>query len=163
MMLLHTHEIDKMALSIVERCKAQNIKIATAESCTGGMISSIITSISGSSSIFELGVVVYSNKFKESILGVHANIISEHGAVSKEVAIAMADGILKISGADIGLSVTGIAGPTGGSILKPVGTVYIGLATKDSTQAFHQIFQGDRQEIRIATSKFALERLGDIS
>ena len=162
MKLLHHNNIEEISQYIVEKSIVHNIKIATAESCTGGMISSTITNISGSSAIFELGVVVYANRFKSSILKVPESMIEKYGAVSHEVARAMAEGIINLSGASIGISVTGIAGPTGGSITKPIGTVYIGMATSKDIQVFHEVFIGSRQDIRNSTTYFALKAVQNL-
>ena len=141
---------------LVFQLKARGLRIASAESCTGGMIASAITDVSGASEIFDLGLVTYSNKTKEQFLKVDACLLAEHGAVSEEVAKAMAQGLLAVSDADMALSVTGIAGPSGGTLEKPVGLVYIGLATKDELWAQCHIFSGNRQKIRQQTVEAAL-------
>lgn len=115
---------------VVQMLRDQHKTIATAESCTGGLLASAITSIPGSSEVFEFGAVTYANRIKHAVLGVPNRVIEQHGAVSEETAVAMAKGILKESGADIGVAITGIAGPGGGSEHKPVGTVYIAVASK---------------------------------
>jgi len=122
-------EIEKR---IGKMLKERGLKIAVAESCTGGLISSRITDISGASDYFEAGITTYSNESKIRLLNVPEDIIDRYGAVSEETAKAMAEGVKKTVHADIGVSVTGIAGPTGGTEGKPVGTVFIGLATKKS-------------------------------
>ena len=132
-------------------------RLAVAESCTGGLIASRITDVGGSSDYFEAGVVVYSNRAKQKFLSVPAESIQAHGAVSREVAEKMAEGICAATGADIGLSVTGIAGPTGGSPEKPVGTVYIGLAARAGTFFRKFEFSGGRLEIKTQTSTEALQ------
>lgn len=114
---------------LVKELTEKKLKIATAESCTGGLISKMITDISGASAVFDCGVCSYANEIKEKVLGVSGEDLKAYGAVSEKVAMQMAEGIRKLSGADIGISTTGIAGPTGGSKLKPVGTVYIGVST----------------------------------
>ena len=120
---------------LVKELTEKSLKIATAESCTGGLISKMITDVSGASSVFDLGVCSYANEIKEKVLGVSAFDLKTKGAVSEEVAKQMAEGVRKLSGADIGISTTGIAGPTGGTALKPVGTVYIGVSTMDKNYA----------------------------
>ncbi|MGN1112000.1 MAG: CinA family protein [Acutalibacteraceae bacterium] len=115
---------------LVELLARKHRTIATAESCTGGLISKLITDISGASEVFHCGVCSYSNDIKERVLGVQHEILEQHGAVSPETAMQMAMGVRAVSGADIGLSTTGIAGPGGGSDQKPVGLVYIGYADK---------------------------------
>jgi PncC family amidohydrolase len=134
-----------------------DMKIAVAESCTGGLIAKRITDIAGASAYFVVGLVTYSNGAKEQFLAVLPEILAAKGAVSPEVAEAMAEGARKAAGADIGLSVTGIAGPGGGTPEKPVGTVYIGISLKDKVFAKRFFFHGDRKAIREATSGAALQ------
>jgi nicotinamide-nucleotide amidase len=131
-------------------------KIAVAESCTGGLVSHRITNVQGASGYFEAGFVTYSNKAKEHFLSVPGGIIRAKGAVSDEVARFMAEGVRNAAGVDIGLAVTGIAGPGGGTDEKPVGTVYIALAVPDGTFVRKFSFQGDRKEIKLQTSDEAL-------
>lgn len=133
--------------------------VAVAESCTGGLIGMRLTEISGSSAFFHEGVVVYANAAKESYLGVPAGLIEKHGAVSAEVAEAMASGMLKRSAADHAISVTGIAGPTGGSEEKPVGTVFIGYASQTTVRSVSLRIPGDRFLIRWRSSQAALDLL----
>ncbi|MCB1279782.1 competence/damage-inducible protein A [Prosthecobacter sp.] len=134
--------------------------VSTAESCTGGTIASRITDVSGSSRVFGHGWVTYANEAKQQHLGVSAELIETHGAVSEEVARAMAEGALKKSGADHAISVTGIAGPTGGTPEKPVGTVWIALASKNAeTWAQKRFSPGSRDRFKLLTSQAALEML----
>ncbi len=133
--------------------------LAVAESCTGGMIAERITSVSGSSRSFLGGAVVYSNEMKAKFAGVPASLIEQYGAVSAEVAKALADGIRVRSGATIGVGVTGIAGPTGGTEAKPVGLVYIGVSDGKKTDCLERTFRGDRQRVREWTSQQALDLL----
>ena len=119
--------MQNLANKLVKKLKQKKLKIAFAESCTGGMLSSTITSIPGSSKVFNLGLVTYSNKAKINILKVRKEIISKYGAVSKECCVSMVNNLSKISKANISVSITGIAGPNGGTKLKPVGLVYIGI------------------------------------
>lgn len=119
--------------AVVELLREKNLKVATAESCTGGFIAKRITNVSGSSEIFECGIVSYSNRIKNEILGVNSDDLEEYGAVSETVARQMAEGAVKVSGADIAVSVTGIAGPNGDGSGKPVGLSYIGLADKNNS------------------------------
>ena len=146
--------------------RERGLRLAVAESCTGGLIASRITDVAGSSDYFEAGVVAYSNRAKQTFLSVPAESIQAHGAVSREVAEKMAEGASAAAGADIGLSVTGIAGPTGGSPEKPVGTVYMGLAvkTENRTGTFFRKFQfgGGRLEIKAQTSSEALQFVIDL-
>jgi len=145
-------EIEKR---IGKMLKERGLKIAVAESCTGGLISSRITDISGASDYFEAGITTYSNESKIRLLNVPEDIIDRYGAVSEETAKSMAEGVKKTLHADIGVSVTGIAGPTGGTEGKPVGTVFIGLATKKATYVRKFFFDGNRLEIRRKTSDAA--------
>jgi nicotinamide-nucleotide amidase len=135
--------------------------IATAESCTGGLIAHSLTNISGSSTYFERGIVSYSNQAKQDLLSVPKQLLVDHGAVSEQVAKAMAEGVRVNSHVDIGLSTTGIAGPTGGSKDKPVGLVYIGLSTKEQTFAQKHIFSGDRIQNKQDFCHSALQLLYD--
>nr|WP_315466107.1 CinA family protein [uncultured Rhodoferax sp.] len=133
--------------------------LATAESCTGGMIAAACTDLAGSSAWFERGFVSYSNEAKTDMLGVPAELIAAHGAVSEPVARAMANGALQHSRAQVALSVTGIAGPSGGSPDKPVGTVWFGWATPDGVWSDMQRFDGDRAAVRAATVRHSLYTL----
>ena len=140
-----------------ELLKKHNLSVSAAESCTGGMISAAITDISGASQYFGTGVVTYSNEAKMNILGVKADTLSKHGAVSPETAAEMADGVRRLSGSDIAVSVTGIAGPTGGTAEKPVGLVYIGISGKFGTFSYKNNFAGSRSEVRRQTVDTAFE------
>ena len=149
-----------LASAVLDRARAAGWKIATAESCTGGLIAAHLTEISGSSDVFDRGFVTYSNESKTELLGVTAGLIAEHGAVSDPVARTMAEGALARSGADIAVAVTGIAGPGGGSADKPVGLVFIAAARQgDATIVERHVFPGDRAEIRLATVQRSLELL----
>ena len=139
-------------------------RIATAESCTGGLIASRITDVSGSSAYFEQGFITYSNEAKMALLGVSKDIVATEGgpgAVSEACARAMADGVRAATGSEIGLSVTGIAGPTGGSAEKPVGTVYMAVATSFGTTCRHYVFEGSRLEVKAQTAQAALDMARD--
>ena len=144
---------------VVDIAIEKNKKIAVAESCTGGLIGHRITQVPGSSKIFLGGFIVYSNYLKEKILGVNRLILERNGAVSEETAEKMAKNILKKTGADLGLSVTGIAGPSGGSDEKPVGTVFIGVADKNNTLVTKRNFINDREINKLKTSQLALNEL----
>jgi nicotinamide-nucleotide amidase len=135
----------------------RNATLAAAESCTGGLLGERITSVSGSSRYFLGGAVVYSNELKTEFAGVPAELIAQHGAVSKEVAIAMAEGIRKRCQATLGLAITGIAGPTGGTPEKPVGLVFHALADESGTQVVERTFPGDRKRIRRFATQQALD------
>ena len=133
--------------------------ISTAESCTGGLLSHTLTGISGSSAYFVGGVVAYSNQIKELALGVRTGTLIEHGAVSEQTAREMAEGIRNQFTTAVGLSTTGIAGPTGGTPEKPVGLVWMGISTPDATQAFECHFEGDRLTVMHSTVMEILTRL----
>ena len=158
-------KLDKAAENVVQLLKERGITLATAESCTGGLISAEITSVSGSSDVFGFGVCTYANEAKMKLLGVRAETLASVGAVSEETAVQMAEGVRKLAGADIAVSVTGIAGPTGGTPEKPVGTVYIGCSTKTGTSAKRYLFTGEkfpeaangREAVRYETALTALE------
>ena len=140
---------------LVKTLASLGYKIAAAESCTGGLVAKMITDVSGASSVFEYGIVTYSNEMKINILGVKPETIEEFGAVSEETAKEMAKGVLGISGADMGVSVTGVAGPAM-SEGKPVGTVCIGIATAEKCLAKTFLFAGKRGEIRRQSAKWLL-------
>ncbi|AEI15762.1 competence/damage-inducible protein CinA [Flexistipes sinusarabici DSM 4947] len=136
--------------------KERGLTLATAESCTGGLIAKKMTDISGSSDVFLGSIVSYSNNIKEKLLGIKKSVLENHGAVSSETAEAMAENIRNISGADVGIGVTGIAGPSGGSPEKPVGTVYIAVTIKDKVKVEHFVFTGDRETVRERSAKRAI-------
>ena len=138
---------------------ARGWMVATAESCTGGMIAARCTDLSGSSQWFERGFVTYSNAAKSELLGVPAELIAQHGAVSEAVACAMADGALRHAHAQVSVAVTGIAGPTGGSSDKPVGTVWFAWCVNEQLSSERRVFDGDRAAIREATVAHALQGL----
>lgn len=147
------------AAALVALCKARGLRVATAESCTGGLVAGAITDIAGSSAVFTHGFVTYANEAKTQMLGVPEATLAAHGAVSSETAAAMAIGARKHSGADLAISTTGIAGPDGGSAQKPVGTVWFGLATPQGVTTYHRIFPGNREAVRSASVDFALSLL----
>jgi nicotinamide-nucleotide amidase len=142
-------DIHDLARKTIETYASAKKRIVTAESCTGGLIAAALTEIPGASDVVERGFITYSNDAKIDLLGVLPEFLEQHGAVSAEVAEAMAQGALEYSLADVAVSVTGIAGPTGGMPAKPVGLVYIGLATRSGV-LFHLKcqFKGDRSDIR---------------
>ena len=151
-----------LAEKLLLEARKNNFKIAFAESCTGGLIGAAITEIAGSSENFNGSAVVYSNEAKNKILSVSNEILNSAGAVSSECALAMAKGALKIYNSDFALSVTGIAGPDGGTDLKPVGTVYFGVASNINgvdDYAFKENFTGNRKNIRSQTVETALKEL----
>ena len=156
-----TQELLNKAAALLDLCRSRGVKLATAESCTGGLIAAALTAIAGSSDVVERGFVTYSNEAKTELVGVPAELIAAHGAVSEPVARAMADGALSRSYADLTISVTGVAGPGGGSVAKPVGLVWFGLAQRGQPiHSEHRIFPGDRTAVRMATvaHAFALIR-----
>lgn len=149
-----------LAEQVYQKLSAHGLKLATAESCTGGMVAAAITAIAGSSIIFDRGFVTYSNVAKSDMLSVSEDLISEFGAVSEEVAEAMAQGALKHSKADIAVAITGVAGPGGGTLEKPIGLVHFAVATRSKTVAKAQRFGNlTRSEIRERAVLFALEML----
>ena len=154
--------IDEKLLDVVStELKKRKVTIATAESCTGGLIANSLTDIPGSSEYFERGVVSYSNKAKTDLLDVPEKLIEEHSAVSEQVAKAMAEGIRKKSKVDIGVATTGIAGPTGGTKEKPVGLVYIAVSTSKGTVVRRYQFTGNRLQNKERTCNAVLWMLFD--
>ena len=144
---------------VADLLQQKRLMLATAESCTGGLIAAACTDLAGSSVWFERGFVSYSNAAKTELLGVPADLIEAHGAVSEPVARAMVEGALRHSRAQVAVAVTGVAGPGGGSPGKPVGTVWFGWATPDGVVTDKRCFDGDRQHVREATVQHALMRL----
>ena len=154
--------IDKELLDKVsDLLKKQNLTVATAESCTGGLIAHTLTNISGSSDYFDRGIVSYSNNAKMELLDVPENLFKKYGVVSKQVAKAMAEGIRTTSNVDIGIATTGIAGPTGGTKEKPVGLVYIAISASENTVVKKFQFSGDRLQNKESTCGTALNMLLD--
>ena len=153
--------IDELASRVIEIFREKGLSLALAESCTGGMIAETITNVAGASDIFYGSAVTYVNGAKEHILGVARETLEKHGAVSSECAEEMACGARRVYGADVAMSVTGIAGPGGGSEAKPVGTVWFGLATKDGAETFRRRFDGDRAAVRRQTVEEVLRRLAE--
>ena len=156
-------ELRALSDTVVAALLADGKSLATAESCTGGWVAKAITDVPGSSAVFGHGVVSYSNVAKVSLLGVDEGILTEHGAVSEPTVRAMAEGVVSASGADLGLAVSGIAGPGGGSADKPVGTVWFAWTVRDGTalltRAETQRFRGDRDAVRRASVFHALRGL----
>ena len=144
---------------LVETFRGRSLTCATAESCTGGGIGALITSVAGSSSVYLGGVVSYANEVKRDVLGVPENVLNTVGAVSAECAEAMASGVRKLTGADFAVSVTGIAGPGGGTAEKPVGLVWFGVASEGGARSEKVVFAGDREEISSQTAAHAIELL----
>ncbi len=145
------------AAALLDACRAQGVLLATAESCTGGLIAAALTAVAGSSDVVDRGFVTYSNEAKTELVGVPPELIAAHGAVSEPVARAMAEGALARSRAAITVAVTGVAGPGGGSAAKPVGLVWFGLARRGTPAiAESRVFPGDRAAVREATVGRAL-------
>ena len=145
---IYSYNDESIEEVVYKKLKANNMKIAFCESCTGGLISSRFTSIPGVSEVFDRGIVTYSNRAKVEELGVKKNTLDKYGAVSEQVALEMATGLLNKAGVDIALSTTGLAGPSGGTEDKPVGLVYIGIAAKNHSFVFKSVFSGDRLSIQ---------------
>ena len=158
--MLFPPDIDLLAQKTIGRYAAEKQKIVTAESCTGGLIAAALTSIPGSSKVVERGFVSYSNDSKVEVLGVLPDFLERYGAVSAEVAEAMATGALEYSLADVAVSVTGIAGPDGSTMAKPVGLVFLGIATRGGISFHSQCqFKGNRDAVRLAAVREALTLL----
>ena len=153
------NEAQAICIELTARLSAQSWMLVTAESCTGGMIAGTCTDLAGSSTWFDRGFVSYSNEAKSEMLGVDANLIQSQGAVSQAVAQAMAQGALEHSNAQIAVAVTGIAGPTGGSDTKPVGTVWFAWISPLQLRSECRRFTGDRAQVRQATVQHALTGL----
>ena len=146
-----------LAQSVLDACRARGWHVATAESCTGGLVAGALTAIAGSSDVVERGFVTYSNEAKSELLGVPPETIAAHGAVSSETAAAMAEGAVARAPVDLAISVAGVAGPGGGSATKPVGLVIFGLARRDGLcRTVRRIFDGDRSAVRQAALQVAL-------
>jgi len=156
---LETLETPALVTRLALRLRARGWKLATAESCTGGLVAAACTELSGSSDWFERGFVTYSNEAKAGSLGVDAALIAEHGAVSEPVVRAMGAGAAAHSLARVTLAVTGVAGPTGGSVDKPVGTVWFGWSIDGQLRSERRRFTGDRAAVRAASVHYALQTL----
>lgn len=154
------NEINKQSKLLVSSLKNLSYTISTAESCTGGLLASSIISNSGASNIYEKGFITYSNQSKTEILNVDSDLLISYGAVSKETCLSMLSNLIKISKCKFGVSITGIAGPGGGSKKKPVGLVWIGFGCKNNFNAQRYIFNGNRLEIRL---KATLESITNVN
>jgi nicotinamide-nucleotide amidase len=161
--MAEAESIATLADALVAELIDRGVSVATAESCTGGWIAKALTDIAGSSAAFGYGVVSYSNDAKASLLGVDADTLARHGAVSEAVVEEMASGVLRLSGADMAVAVSGIAGPDGGTGEKPVGTVWCAWAQSNSNgariDAERRVFAGDRESVRAQTVIWALQGL----
>jgi nicotinamide-nucleotide amidase len=155
-----TERLDRLAMELGQRLTASHLMLATAESCTGGWLSKVVTDIPGSSGWLDRGFVTYSNAAKQDMLGLSAALITDRGAVSEEVALEMARGALARSLAGVAVAITGIAGPDGGTDDKPVGTVCFAWVLEGRTPLTQRVqFAGDRDEVRHQSVRLALERL----
>ena len=154
-------DLIERAAALIARYRAAGLMAATAESCTGGLIAGLLTEIPGSSNVLERGFVVYSNEAKQELLGVPAETLSKHGAVSEETARAMAEGALRASRAEVAVSVTGVAGPDGGTAEKPVGLVHFACARRGAPTVAREERFGDigREAVRLASVKVGLDLL----
>ena len=150
--------VEQRAAALLEKCRARGFKIATAESCTGGMVAALLTAVAGSSDVFDCGFVAYSNEAKKRMLGVSPDVIVEFGAVSRECSLAMAHGAILKSGATLAVSITGIAGPGGGSTAKPVGLVHFACAQRNGATLHREERFDDigRDGVRKASVEVAL-------
>ncbi len=150
------------ANAVLDACKARGVRLATVESCTGGLLCAVLTEQAGSSAVFTHGFVTYSNEAKNEMVGVELKVLGQHGAVSEAVARAMAESALRRSRTELALSITGIAGPGGGTEKKPVGTVHFACAMPGKpTVHHHKIFAGSRSEIRLAAVNHALDMISE--
>lgn len=153
--------LEQRAGTLLHKCRSRGVKIATAESCTGGMVAALLTSIAGSSDVFDCGFVTYSNDAKMGMLGISPDVIVKFGAVSRECALAMAHGAILKSAATLAVSITGIAGPGGGSAAKPVGLVHFACARRNGATLHREERFGDigRDGVRKASAEVALDLL----
>lgn len=150
------------AAEVIDKCREAGLMVATVESCTGGLVSATITAVAGSSDVLERGFVTYSNEAKNELVGVPMDLIETHGAVSAEVARAMAEGGVNRSNAHIAVSITGVAGPGGGTATKPVGLVHFACAREGrETVLYHEVFGGDRDGVREASVLQALKMVAN--
>ena len=150
---------EELPRRVVERLTARGERLALAESCTGGLVAELLTSVPGASAVLEVGAIVYANDAKTALLGVPESLLAAHGAVSEPVARAMADGVRRLGSATWGLAVTGIAGPGGGTPDKPVGTVHLAIAGPDGTRTWARRFPGDRERVRKTSAYDLLNQL----
>ncbi|MDE4733842.1 nicotinamide-nucleotide amidase [Providencia rettgeri] len=162
--MIDEKRLETLSIQIGLKLKEQGKTVTTAESCTGGWVAKVLTDISGSSDYFQRGFVTYSNEAKHQMIGVKSESLQRYGAVSQQVVTEMAEGALQEASADFAVSVSGIAGPGGGSIEKPVGMVWFGFAQKQADQTVfvttqHRVFQGNRNEVRFQSTVYILETL----
>ena len=164
-MNLYPADIEAMAARIVAQFGTRGLTVATAESCTGGLIIGALTEISGSSAVVDRGFITYSNQAKIDLLGVRAETLERHGAVSRQTALEMVEGALRRSGCDVAVAVTGIAGPGGGTQEKPVGLVHLAATSRNGALLHRELRYGEigRTQIRLATVRTALEMLAEVN
>jgi nicotinamide-nucleotide amidase len=161
---MFSKELTDKAKTLLEICNAKKLTLATVESCTGGLLAGCLTSVAGSSSVVERGYVTYSNQAKIEEVGVDPDLIARHGAVSREVAEAMAAGALRHAPVDLAAGITGVAGPGGGSPEKPVGLVYVSAAAHNTVPTVTENrFKGDRDAVRAASLAVALDLLTELA
>lgn len=160
---MFSDRLRNLALLTLDDARQKRLKITTAESCTGGLLAALLTDMAGSSDVFERGFVTYSNKAKEEMLGVPGDLIADYGAVSEPVARMMAEGALEASRSNIAISITGIAGPGGGTPMKPVGTVHFACLRENQamTHQLHQFGDIGRTDVRLASLEVALDMIGE--
>lgn len=156
-----TEPLVELARRLQAACVERGLTIATAESCTGGLVAHVLTEVPGSSAYLRGGVVAYADPVKERILGVPADVLAAHGAVSAQVAVAMAEGVRALLGTDLGVGVTGVAGPDGGSDAKPVGLVYVAVAGAGATDVRRFLWSGDRSGNKAASAEAAIGMLAE--
>lgn len=156
-------EIQTLSRLLIDEARARSLRLVTAESCTGGLVAGAICSISGASDVFERGFVTYTNRAKSEMLGVAGDLLTDYGAVSEPVARAMAEGALRESHGHVAVAITGVAGPGGGTPMKPVGTVHFAVARANrSVTHRHERFDGEtREAVQLAAVRTALEMLRD--
>jgi nicotinamide-nucleotide amidase len=159
-----THEdLNRRAADVLDTCRSRGLTVVTAESCTGGLIAAFLTAISGSSDVVDRGFVTYTNESKTEMLGVPAGLIEANGAVSEAVARIMAEGALVRSRADIAVAVTGIAGPSGGTTEKPVGTVHLAAHRNGKRLNRKHNFDGNRESVRLQTVSVAFDMIEELA
>ena len=159
---LHMKNIKELTENIIKKLTVREETITFAESCTGGRIAAAFTAISGASNVLNGSCVTYSNEIKHQWLGVENKVLEQYGAVSKECVSQMLDGIMKMADADYAIAVSGIAGPTGGTPLKPVGTVYIGIKGPETKEIYHTVFDGDREAVQEQSVHFAIKKMAEL-
>ncbi len=151
--------MENKAKEMVELLKEKGLKISACESCTGGLFTKLITDISGSSAVLDLSVVTYANEAKMKLVGVAEDTINKYGVVSEKVAVDMANGVKKLMNADIGVGITGIAGPSGATLTKPVGLVWTAISYNGTTTAYELHLDGTREDVRLGACLLTMENI----